>query len=89
LLADEGFDLSQTIQMVERHASSHNASDPALTGTALLEPMVRNLDRSPQRLDHLEALIRELRQQPDANALFPIGFDQIWDPIWAARQKLR
>lgn len=87
LLADEGFDLSQTIQAFERGEAARTGSGPAEEEAALFESLVRNLERNPERLDHIASLINDLRHQPKADVLFPTGFDRIWEPIWAARQK--
>jgi hypothetical protein len=90
LLADEGFELSHAIQPAPASKSAANGQDQGeASSAALFESLVRSLERNPNRLDEIDRLIRDLRQQPNAEALFPPGFGQIWEPIWAARQKGR
>lgn len=57
-------------------------------GPALFESLVRALDRNPTKLDDVARLVDDLRRTPEGSALLPEGFDTIWDPIWAARQRL-
>jgi len=51
----------------------------------LFEVLLKNLDRSPQRLDYLHGLMTELRKDTSETDLFPEEFDAIWAPIWAER----
>ena len=55
----------------------------------LLESLLRALDREPARLDHVAALIDDLRKTPDGQALIPEGFTEVWEPVWAAREAQR
>jgi hypothetical protein len=57
--------------------------------SGLFEMLLRNLDRAPERLDHLTSLLKELRQGADGEDLLPVGFDAIWKPIWRQRERLR
>jgi hypothetical protein len=50
---------------------------------------LRTLDREPARLDHIARLVEDLRTQPDAAQLLPERFDEVWAPIWSARQRGR
>jgi hypothetical protein len=84
LLADEGFELSDTMASMDR-----DAAQGAVAGyetATLFESLLRSLDRSPERLDHIASLIADLRQQRDASEIFPPGFEKLWEPIWEARQ---
>jgi hypothetical protein len=54
----------------------------------LFEAMVRALDRNPAKLDHIARLVEDLRQLPAEEQLLPEGFEAIWFPIYAARQRL-
>jgi hypothetical protein len=56
----------------------------ALAPDAVLEPLLRALDRDPERLDHVERLLRDLGSKPDE--ALPIGLSEIFEPIWAVRQ---
>lgn len=55
----------------------------------VFESLVRCLDRSPNQLDEVARLIEDLRATEAGEALIPKGFDDIWAPIWAARQSFR
>jgi hypothetical protein len=55
---------------------------------ALLEPLLRALDRDPSSLDDVAALIDDLGKTPDGRAKLPDGLDAIWHPIWALRAEL-
>ena len=55
----------------------------------LFEMLLRNLDRSPERLDNLSVLLKELRVADDGTDLLPEQFDAIWQPIWRQREALR
>jgi len=54
----------------------------------LLEPLVRALHRDPQRLDDVARLVEDLKAAGAGARELPAGFDDIWVPIWAARQNL-
>ena len=55
----------------------------------LLEPLVRALHRGPERLDDVARLIEDLRLAGAGSRQLPIGFDEIWVPIWEARQQMK
>ncbi len=55
---------------------------------ALFESLVRTLDRDTGRLDQIARLVDDLRQTAEGAALLPDGFDSIWAPVWATRQRL-
>lgn len=55
-------------------------------GTPLFESLVRALDQSPARLDQVAKLVEDLRAAGEN--LLPAGFDEVWLPVWEARQKV-
>jgi hypothetical protein len=55
----------------------------------LFEALVRALDRDPARLDQIATVVADLRKTADGQHLLPDDFDQIWEPVWAARQRSR
>jgi hypothetical protein len=55
----------------------------------LLEPLVRALHRDPQRLDDVARLVDDLKAAGAGARELPAGFDDIWIPIWTARQGLK
>jgi hypothetical protein len=90
LLADDVADIPM---MSKNDPASVDDGDETSTGApppgGLLEALLRNLDRSPERLDYLDGLMTELRRDASAPDLFPPGFDAIWEPIWAERLRLK
>lgn len=61
----------------------------AASGLPVLESMIRALSRDPERLDHVERLIRSLGSSEEGRALIPDGLESVWTPIWEARVKRR
>ena len=55
-------------------------------GTPLFESLVKALDRSPGRLDQVAKLVDDLRAAGEG--LLPAGFDEVWLPVWEARQQV-
>jgi hypothetical protein len=52
----------------------------------LLEPMLRALRREPERLDEVGRLIDDLRRAAgDDQELLPVGLEELWETIRAAR----
>ena len=86
LLADEGVAVPEVATTNMRESAGGEGGSSLLT-SGLFEMLLRNLDRAPERLDHLNSLLKELRQGADSEDLLPAGFDAIWEPIW--RQRLR
>ena len=86
LLADEGFELSDVMASINRTAAGAPSAEREVT--ALFELLVRSLDRNPERLDDIASLIADLRQRGNPSEIFPPGFEQLWEPIWAARQRM-
>jgi hypothetical protein len=88
LLADEGIVVPGATDPISREASDGNEAS-SLPANGLFEMLLRNLDRAPDRLDHLHGLLKELRHGENGEDLLPEGFDEIWAPIWARRERLR
>lgn len=87
LLQEEGRDGSSTLGDVfvpGVGASSAGRWDRA----PLLETLLRVLDRSPERLDELEEFLADLRSSDSSRDLLPERLNDIWEPIWRARQEL-
>lgn len=55
-------------------------------GTPLFESLMKALDQSPTRLDQVAKLVDDLRAAGEN--LLPAGFDEVWLPVWEARQKV-
>ena len=88
LLADEGVAVPEVTTMNMRESAGGEGGSSLLT-SGLFEMLLRNLDRAPERLDHLNSLLKELRQGADGEDLLPAGFDATWEPIWRKRERLR
>jgi hypothetical protein len=82
LLADVADD--PTIAAGGQAASWNVASRSAETSEALLEPLLRALDRSPARLNAISSLLKELGNTEDGQKLMPDGLPALFAAIWAA-----
>jgi hypothetical protein len=60
---------------------------PGWQGFALFESLLRALDRDPDKLNQVARLVEDLRGTGGSENLLPEGFDEVWQPIWAAQQK--
>jgi hypothetical protein len=89
LLADEGFELAEQMSVEDRVSGIGSSERRADEMGGLLESFLRTLDREPERLDHIARLVQDLRSQADATQLLPERFDEVWTPIWSARQRGR
>jgi hypothetical protein len=57
---------------------------------SLFELLLRTLHRHPQRLDDIAGLLKSIRTSADdREPLFPPGFEEVWEPIWAIRERAR
>ena len=75
--------------LLDANAGGEDRQFAGFGDTALFETMARALARDPQRLDHAASLIESLRRTSGGQELLPSGFDDVWEPIWAAREELR
>jgi hypothetical protein len=88
LLADEGVPVPELTGADAREAVGGNERSSVSTN-GLFEMLLRNLGRTPERLDNLESLLKELRRGAEGEDLMPVGFDAIWEPIWRQRERRR
>lgn len=87
LLSDGGpNDLSRLFTSPTNHKVEDGALG-SLFSASLFESLVQTLDRNPERLDHISAVISDLRQTPEGRKLLPDELDAIWEPIWNVRQQ--
>ena len=89
ILMDEGADVSAFIQAARRDDSAAAGSFGGWDQTALLEALLRSLSRNPERIDQAARLIADLRSTPEGEDLLPERLNEIWKPVWAAREALR
>ena len=54
-----------------------------------VEAVVMALERSREKLDHVNKVVTELASTEEGRKLLPEAFDQIWSPLWQARQELK
>jgi hypothetical protein len=85
LLAGTALDVASLVGPTAPNQPGSAASN-GLENT-LLESFIRALDQSPDKLDQVARLVADLRQTPDGQRLLPDGFESVWEPIWAARQR--
>lgn len=88
LLAEDGWDARTTMDLLDdidrpgRHRSEH--SDDAFE-LPLLEPMLKALSQSPDKLDRIAQLIADLEKTSEGRAIIPGEFYEVWRPIWEVR----
>lgn len=91
LLADGGADAAALLagwDAAASHGTGHGGAGHGFE-VPLFETLVRALDRSPAKLDEVNALVNELSRTAEGRALLPDGFEDVWRPIWATREELR
>jgi hypothetical protein len=89
LLAEGGGDVYRAI-LSGRILFARGAGNGSVgAGIPLFETMVRTLDRNPEKLDQIARLVEDLRKTENGMQLLPEGFDAIWKPIWASRERMR
>lgn len=92
LLADDGWDARQAIEMLDEHdkrgKSPHRADGQGPLELPLLEALLRSLTKDPTKLDRIAQLISDLERTPQGKSLIPPGFGEVWRPVWQAREAL-
>jgi len=71
--------------MEEGGSKKASEGPPALP---LFEELVRAVSRHPEKIDRIARLIDDLRQTEKGREALPEGFNEIWEPIIAARKKV-
>lgn len=59
------------------------------SGQQVFELLLRTLAEAPERLDEVASVVGDLGGAEKAARVLPEGFDKVWKPILAAREKLR
>ena len=88
LLAEDGSLSLSDITGSLQQAGTGTPQESFHAAIPMLESLVRALDRSPEKLDHVGKLVTELQSTEEGRALLPDDFDLIWEPLWAARKEL-
>jgi hypothetical protein len=89
LLATDGSDAETALDSLDRIAAGRPSSSGAggSFGLPLLEPMLRALDRDPDRLDKIARVIADLRANEQTAALIPQELTDLWATVDAVRQQ--
>ncbi|MFH1039549.1 MAG: phospholipase D family protein [PVC group bacterium] len=90
LLADSDIDV--LAGLAHAHGISGDGHEgkwlSGLGDLALFEPLLKTLERNPEKLSRVARLISDLQKTPGGVELLPPGFLEIWSPIWAVAQSL-
>lgn len=89
LLASQGDDLGDSLEIGDATQAEHQGRHARGDSAALLEPLLRALEREPGRLDEVATVIEDLKKTEEGRAKLPVGLDGVWDAIWKVRQSLR
>lgn len=75
--------------VLQRFANGETGGMQSWFDAPIFESLVRCLDRNPQQLDEVWALLKDLGTTEGGQALIPEGLSEIWAPIWSAHQSLK
>lgn len=90
LLAEGGADRNSILITLQKSLSGNGDSDNmAVIRFPLFEALVRTLHRNPKKLDQIARLVQDLKRTATDGEVLPEGFEEIWEPIWQAREALR
>ena len=89
ILRGEGADVSAFVAAATRDGSAPQGYLGGWDQTALLEALLRSLSHDPRRIDDAGRLIADLERTPEGRKLLPEGLNEIWEPVWAAREALK
>lgn len=87
LLLLSGADAGEFARLFEESRPGEAAAGVvgSLFGSTLFESLMRAIDREPERIDQVAAIVEDLRRSPEGRDLLPADFDAIWDPIRKVR----
>lgn len=82
-------DLSDDFGLVTSTQASTNTTgvESGAATPALLEVLLRALDREPHRLTAVERLLKDLDSSEEGRELVPAGLPELFSAIWAARDE--
>ncbi len=91
LLADDGWDSRDTLNLLEEIDGSTTGTQNggAFFDLPLLEPMLKALTKSPEKLDRIAELVADLEKTPEGRAIIPSEFIETWRPIWEVRRGMQ
>ena len=86
--SDGGIGLPVHAPTGSEHGDGHPDSTDVMP--SLFELLLRTLQRHPQRLDDIAGLLKGIGDSgEDRETFFPPGFEEVWEPIWAIRERAR
>lgn len=88
LLAEGGADVTAILLAARAQLAGKGSRVGSGSETPLFEVLVQALARHPAKLDQVARLVDDLRASPEGKQLLPEGFASVWEPIWAARERL-
>ena len=86
LLGEEGVLSLSEISGSSRYAGTGNGGFHA--DIPMLEALVKALESAPEKIDQVAHLVTDLQNTEEGRALLPQEFEQIWHPLWEAREEL-
>ena len=89
ILLGEGADVSAFVQAARRDGIAPQGSLGGWDQASLLEALLQTLSHAPRRIDDAARLISDLERTPEGKNLLPEGLNEIWEPVWAAREALK
>jgi hypothetical protein len=89
LLAEGGADSTSLLLALRRSRYQESDGRSAEIQFPLFEALVRTLDRNPAKLDQISRLVNDLKRTESGRNRLPDGFDEIWKPLWTAREGIR
>lgn len=90
ILMDEGANVPRFLDGTEGSETGESQFLGGWGQAALLEALLRTLSRNPERLDQVARVMDGLRSTSEGrDELLPAKLNEIWDPIWEAREALR
>ncbi len=88
VLTGDGADVSAFVQAARQDSLVSREAFGNWNTSALLEALLESLSRDPRRIDLAARLIEDLKKTPEGKDLLPEGLEEIWQPVWAAREAL-
>ena len=75
--------------LTESEAGGTRSGNTAVLGLPLLEPLLRALHRSPERIDEIDRLLRDIRTAGGSTTdLVPAELEQLWTTLNAAKEQV-
>lgn len=86
LVLDDAADVIGAESGVAVETGGQNGKPLDVESAALLEPLLRTLERRPERLDDIESVLNDLRATEEGKAKLSPEVEAVWAAIWEARK---